>query len=76
MHGPIDTENRWIITIDTLYCCVLLHAVPGILHRVPAIIHALTHGTVRSPIHVREVGQQSRHHVFMTSCDVDQSELG
>lgn len=26
MHGPTDTENRWIITIDTLYCCVLLHA--------------------------------------------------
>lgn len=72
MHGPTDTENRWIITIDTLYCCVLLHAVPGTLHRVPAIIHALTHGTVRSPIHVREVW----HHVFMTSCDVDQSELG
>lgn len=46
MHGPTDTENRWIITIDTLYCCVLLHAVPGTLHRVPAIIHALTHGTV------------------------------
>lgn len=55
MHGPTDTENRWIITIDTLYCCVLLHAVPGTLHRVPAIIHALTHGTVRSPTHVREV---------------------
>lgn len=55
MHGPTDTENRWIIAIDTLYCCVLLHAVPGTLHRVPAIIHALTHGTVRPPTHVREV---------------------
>lgn len=76
MHGPTDTENRWIITIDTLYCCVLLHAVPGILHRVPAIIHALTHGTVRSPTHARGVWQQLWHHVTMTSCDVDQSELG
>lgn len=76
MHGPTGIENRWIITIDTLYCCVLLHAVPGTLHRVPAIIHALTHGTVRSPTHVREVWQWSWHHVFMTSCDVDQSELG
>lgn len=42
MHGPTDTENRWIITRDTLYCCVLLHAVSGTFHRVPAIIHALS----------------------------------
>lgn len=61
MHGPTGTENRRIITIDALYrCCVmadLFQAVPGTLHRAPAIIHALTHGTVRSPIHVRKVGQ-------------------
>lgn len=42
-------------SLQQIHYIAVFYSMPGTLHRVPAIIHALTHGTVRSPTHVREV---------------------